>query len=232
MDGKDEVLTAKAGKAGDVQAGDEAPAKPVKKGKRGLWIAVGVMALLLAFGVGALAGGAVGFKLAHRRSYLSMRPSARMWMSPREWPHLQLHARPGRVVVGLESGALIVEVKPDSPAEEAGIREGDVLTAFDGEPLDAGSDLGEIIAAHAPGDVVTLEVRALGVRFEGEGREVTVTLAENPEDEGQAYLGVSFVPMAGHMYGVYGRGHTFRFDEDDDWRERGMERFEFFRKNR
>jgi len=228
---EEQVLTAKAGDAEDKQVSVAASPKPVKKGRRWLWVAVGLLALLVVFGAGLLAGGAVGYRLARRHSILSMRSPMQMWNSPREWPHLRLPANPGRITVGLESGALIVDVRPGGPAEQAGLREGDVLIAFDGKPLDAESDLGALIAAHAPGDEVALEVAELGARSTDEGRQVTVTLAEHPDKEGQAYLGVSFVPMAGHMYSI-DRTYTFRFDDDDDSGQRGIERFKFFGQNR
>jgi S1-C subfamily serine protease len=85
-------------------------------------------------------------------------------------------------------GALIRSVSEDSPAATAGLSEGDVITAIDGQPVDSPQDLVEAIAERAPGDTVALTVFA---SEEEEAREVEITLAENPAQEGQAYLGVA-----------------------------------------
>jgi S1-C subfamily serine protease len=87
-------------------------------------------------------------------------------------------------------GAMIVEVEPDSPADLAGLQEGDIIVAVDGQKLDAESNLADIITSHEPGDSVTLEVE----RFGEEPREVMVELGEHPEEEGVTYLGVRCRP--------------------------------------
>jgi S1-C subfamily serine protease len=85
-------------------------------------------------------------------------------------------------------GAAIVEVMPDSPAEEAGLQEGDVIVALDGQELDAENNLADLIAQYEPGDTVTLEIE----RPDEESFEVTVELGEHPDKEGAAYLGVRY----------------------------------------
>jgi S1-C subfamily serine protease len=96
---------------------------------------------------------------------------------------------PGVVAVRLRApGARITQVAPDSPAEQAGLEEGDLITAVDGEELGPGNELSERIAQHEPGDTITLEV----TNPDGESREVTVTLGEHPEDADRAYLGVTY----------------------------------------
>jgi hypothetical protein len=85
----------------------------------------------------------------------------------------------------------------ESPAEEAGLQEGDLITAVDGEPVEESQDLVDAIAAHEPGDRVMLTVYRLGDGTGdsigdsiGEESQVEVTLAEHPDEEGKAYLGV------------------------------------------
>jgi len=85
-------------------------------------------------------------------------------------------------------GTLVRHVDEDSPAEAAGLRQGDLITAIDGSPVKGPRDLSDAIAEHAPGDEVTLTVSSLGE--DQEEREVKVTLVEHPEEEGKAYLGV------------------------------------------
>ena len=87
-----------------------------------------------------------------------------------------------------EQGAIVRHVNEDSPAETAGLRQGDLITAVDGDPVEGPRDLSDAIAEHEPGDKVTLTISHPGE--DKEEREVEVTLAEHPEEEGKAYLGV------------------------------------------
>jgi S1-C subfamily serine protease len=89
---------------------------------------------------------------------------------------------------GLERGAIVSSVTEEGPAAEAGLSQGDVITALDGEPVEGPQDLIDAIAEHEPGDKVTLTVFDSG---EEEERDVEVVLTEHPEKEGQAYLGVT-----------------------------------------
>ena len=67
-------------------------------------------------------------------------------------------------------------VFPDSPAAQAGLQAGDVITAVDGDRVDADSDLADHILPHQPGDQITLTV----IR-DGRQMDVTVTLGTLPE---------------------------------------------------
>ncbi|MDQ3690771.1 MAG: trypsin-like peptidase domain-containing protein [Chloroflexota bacterium] len=68
-------------------------------------------------------------------------------------------------------------VFPGSPAEEAGLRSGDIIVAVDGEQVSADSDLATLILPHAPGDTITLRVLR-----DNSSREIEVTLGELPAD--------------------------------------------------
>ena len=90
-------------------------------------------------------------------------------------------------------GALVQEVVADGPAAEAGIRAGKQRIRFQGQPYRAGgdvivtvagkpirreSDVGRVLATHAPGETVTLQVlrgggspRRSASRLEANGRE-------------------------------------------------------------
>ncbi len=56
---------------------------------------------------------------------------------------------PRRIVrfhrVAVETGILVVSVEPDSPAQRAGLQEGDVLLAFDGQPTSGIDDLHRLL---------------------------------------------------------------------------------------
>ena len=88
---------------------------------------------------------------------------------------------------GLRAGNILRQVTEDSPAWEAGLREGDTITAVDGEPLDSPQALADAVAAYKPGDEITLTVTSPEL---DEERDVQVTLGQHPDDSEKAYLGV------------------------------------------
>jgi S1-C subfamily serine protease len=71
-------------------------------------------------------------------------------------------------------GALVMEVVSGSPAEEAGLRVGDVIVGFDGKPVKTPADLRLMAGLAGVGKTVTLDV----VGDSGKHRDVEVTLAE------------------------------------------------------
>jgi serine protease Do len=71
------------------------------------------------------------------------------------------------------SGALVNTVNAGSPAEKAGVRRGDVITAVNGQSVKDGNTLKNEVAELAPGSTVKLNV----VR-EGKEHTINVTLAE------------------------------------------------------
>lgn len=65
-----------------------------------------------------------------------------------------------------ESGVMISQIAEDSPAETAGLRVADVVTALDGDAVANSRALARHIAAHDKGDSVTLEIWRDGKRLE------------------------------------------------------------------
>ncbi len=61
---------------------------------------------------------------------------------------------------GLEqpTGALVSEVVPDSPAAAAGVRVGDIILEYDGQEVNASSQLPQLVANTPPGKTATLTV--------------------------------------------------------------------------
>jgi serine protease Do len=55
-------------------------------------------------------------------------------------------------------GALVSQVVPDSPAEKAGIKAGDIITKFNGEPVTGASHLKNMVGREKPGTATTLTV--------------------------------------------------------------------------
>jgi S1-C subfamily serine protease len=77
-------------------------------------------------------------------------------------------------------GALVREVIPGSPAETAGLREGDRIIAVEGKPVDHPVRLQNYLSILPAGTAVVLRVRRAGVGVGGEV-DVTVKLAPRPE---------------------------------------------------
>ncbi len=72
-------------------------------------------------------------------------------------------------------GALINRVEPNGPAARAGVRDGDIITAVDGNPVVAGRDLMRHVIRRPVGAQVQLTVLRVGRR-----RTITVTTVERP----------------------------------------------------
>lgn len=80
--------------------------------------------------------------------------------------------------VGLDSarGALVTEPTKDSPADKAGVKSGDVITAVDGQQIDDALDLSRTIAGKNPGTKVELTIWR-------DGKEQTITVELGKLDE-------------------------------------------------
>lgn len=75
-------------------------------------------------------------------------------------------------------GALVGSVQDGSPAEKAGVKEGDIITALDGEAVKNINQLRNNIAAMPPGKNLHLDI----VR-EGRKQEITVKVGELPAEQ-------------------------------------------------
>jgi S1-C subfamily serine protease len=98
--------------------------------------------------------------------------------------HAYLAIRPAQVTpqldeafgLGAERGVLVREVIDGGPADEAGMRAGDVIVRFDGDEIETVEDLFAKLREVEPGDEVELAV----VR-DGDERELTVELGERSD---------------------------------------------------
>lgn len=76
------------------------------------------------------------------------------------------------------NGALVADLVEDGPADRAGIQRGDVITAYDGEKIEDGVELKNMVAQTQPGTSVDITL----IR-NGEEKTVTVKLTERQEEE-------------------------------------------------
>ena len=81
------------------------------------------------------------------------------------------------VLVLAPRGSAGPAVIPDSPADEAGLREGDIITAIDGVRIDTTQGLDELLTQYGPGDELTLDVLR-----DGETLELEIELGTRPTD--------------------------------------------------
>jgi serine protease Do len=106
-------------------------------------------------------------------------------------------------VYGFKNGVLVQEITPGGPAEKAGLKAGDIITAIDGRSIKDGDDLVNEIASRRPGSGVRL-----GYLREGKQADITVTIGDrdkvfanlgkqqaesttdDKEDAGEAKLGI------------------------------------------
>jgi len=81
--------------------------------------------------------------------------------------------------LGLKStrGALIADVVKDSPADQAGLKPGDVVVALNGKPVNDNSQLTRDVGVIPPGNSVKLDV----VR-DGKQKTIAVKLAPRPDE--------------------------------------------------
>ncbi|MBV8639918.1 MAG: PDZ domain-containing protein, partial [Verrucomicrobia bacterium] len=76
------------------------------------------------------------------------------------------------------AGALVGDVTSGGPADKAGLKSGDVITQFNGQPIEDASQLKLRVAESTPGTQVQL-----GVSRNGESKTFDVTLSNLPDDK-------------------------------------------------
>jgi S1-C subfamily serine protease len=75
-----------------------------------------------------------------------------------------------------DAGNSIEAITPDSPADKAGIKTGDIITAIEGRTIDASHPLEDILVQYAPGRTVSIELLR-GSTY----KTVLVTLGTRPQ---------------------------------------------------
>jgi putative serine protease PepD len=99
-------------------------------------------------------------------------------------PKLIEDGKIARAYLGLSSGeqpdkpgAVVGQVNPGTPAQQAGIRTGDVITSFDGKTIRNPSELSLAVLTKKPGDKVKIELKR-----GGDSKTVTAELGNRPNE--------------------------------------------------
>ena len=97
-------------------------------------------------------------------------------------------------------GALVANVDAGSPADEAGLKTGDVIRKVNGQPIIASGDLPALIGQSTPGEKVSLEIWRQGKREElsaklGDVNGKAQQLAKGDEAVDKGKLGLALRPL-------------------------------------
>ncbi|MBV8603513.1 MAG: Do family serine endopeptidase [Pelomonas sp.] len=83
--------------------------------------------------------------------------------------------------LGKARGSVMIMVSPGGPAEAGGLQAGDVVTRIDGQDIENTGELRRMIAAVKPGTKMAVQVFR-----RGEYKNLTIAVAEMPEDQAAA----------------------------------------------
>ncbi len=97
--------------------------------------------------------------------------------------------------VDVEDGVLITDVEEDSPAEEAGMKPGDILSKIDGESVEVTDDILEILGDYDFGEEVEITV----VRS-GKEQKIKVELGESEHSFGGFNVAPQIFNFRGRMH--------------------------------
>lgn len=95
------------------------------------------------------------------------------------------------------AGALVAHVLPDSPAEKAGIRVGDIIVTFNGSEVASSGALPPLVGSTQVGTTV-----AVGLVRDGHRKTVKVTIGELPEEANAGLIGHGAGPGKERILGL------------------------------
>jgi serine protease Do len=112
----------------------------------------------------------------------------------------------------VSKGVIVDQIMKDSPAENAGIEQGDVVVGFNGKDVESGSQFQFMVAGTVPGSVVKLEIIRAGQRKTVEvrvGERESSELAQSPSEEKEPWLGLTVEGLDG----LFARQNDIKDDE-------------------
>jgi len=133
-----------------------------------------------------------------------------------------------------KTGALVADVSPGGPSDQAGLRSGDLVYKIDGRPVTSASDLTRQVGQVHAGDTIRLEVRRDGqsrtIALKAGLRPSEDELAQNgggfggPQDDGSGG-GVEGAGLLGMQLAPDTQGRGLRIagiDDDSDAAQKGL----------
>ena len=87
-------------------------------------------------------------------------------------------------IAGTDRGVLINSLKDGSPAAQAGLLPGDVVTAIDGKDVDTPTDLVDRVRGHKPGDTIRIDYYRSGKKRSAEAKLGTWPAEERRREGG------------------------------------------------
>ena len=117
-------------------------------------------------------------------------------------------------------GVYVAEITSDGGAEEAGMREGDIILSVDDLAVNTLSELLAIIGQHRPGDVVELYVMRDGKRrifdVELKNRQGTIELAKREEAFFHKELGANLRELTANEMNRYGTNYGYMIEDVEE----------------
>ena len=95
------------------------------------------------------------------------------------------------------SGVLVYQVLPESPAQHAGLKEGDIVKTFDGKPVTSSHELVDVVGRAQVGQRIPVEILR-----EGKPQALTVEVGQRPSEEelvegsGESWRGIRVAELS------------------------------------
>jgi len=152
-------------------------------------LAVGM--LILGVLLGALGGGVAGY-VAGQNARVAARQIIAPFQMPAQpnspaQPRQRRNLPQAATVIG---GARVTVVEKDSPADKAGLKADDIITAVGSTKLTTQNALADAIKTYKPGDKVDLAITRGSQTL-----TITVTLGAAPDNSNTAWLGIRYAPV-------------------------------------
>jgi len=167
-------------------------------------LAIGM--LILGLAIGGLVGGVTGYFMGQSTQPVASKNLPMMTQPNQPIPPGSQQPQvtppsPNRrgfpSITNVLGAARVEEVEKDSPAEKAGLKVGDIITAVDSTKLDADHLLGDLIAARKPGNKVELSItRGTQTLI------ITAELGTSAQDNTKAFLGIKYSTIPGSRFPV------------------------------
>ena len=128
---------------------NQGPARPRVRRRRGLVFVFAALGLIAAGAIAAAAG-------AFNESIAPASSVPRLFQPPQPWLGLQTASSSGT------PGAVITRVVPGGPADQAGLQQGDVITAVNGQAVTGPADIAGVFDPEPVGSEVLLQIERGG----------------------------------------------------------------------